>query len=370
MKILFVTQNLAPFRINWLQELSKEFDITVFHLNEYDVTCNPKYIDRISTNIKTEDISRFFMGKKIFRISKIAKNKYDALILDGYGFLGQVILISYLSLRHKQFALSLDGAIYSKQESKMKYIVKKFCLNSANAFFSTSNQTDEYIRHYVCENKTIYRHRFSSVFSKNIVTPRERKELHDKYKKELNFDEKKVVLCVGRFVDFKRFDIVFNAANELNDDYMIIFAGGKAPKKYMDLINDQNRQRIKVVDFLYPEELRKYYIAADVFCHPAQGEIWGLVIGEAMAMGLPIVSSDTCNAALEMVTPNGGILIHGDNPSDYAVAIIEILNNLEYARKLGDYNVQVIKQYAIDVAAKEDIDNIYRYINANKASCI
>jgi glycosyltransferase involved in cell wall biosynthesis len=48
-------------------------------------------------------------------------------------------------------------------------------------------------------------------------------------------------------------------------------------------------------------ELRDFYAGAGVFIHPALSEPWGLVINEAMASGLPILTSNNVGAAEELV---------------------------------------------------------------------
>jgi len=49
------------------------------------------------------------------------------------------------------------------------------------------------------------------------------------------------------------------------------------------------------------EELPRFYAHAGCFVHPALDEPWGLVINEAMACGLPVVSSSNVGAAEELV---------------------------------------------------------------------
>jgi glycosyltransferase involved in cell wall biosynthesis len=49
------------------------------------------------------------------------------------------------------------------------------------------------------------------------------------------------------------------------------------------------------------EELPRFYAHAGCFIHPALEEPWGLVINEAMASGLPILSGDNVGAAEELV---------------------------------------------------------------------
>jgi glycosyltransferase involved in cell wall biosynthesis len=49
------------------------------------------------------------------------------------------------------------------------------------------------------------------------------------------------------------------------------------------------------------EELPAFYAGAGAFVHPAFDEPWGLVINEAMASGLPVLSSRNVGAAEELV---------------------------------------------------------------------
>lgn len=50
----------------------------------------------------------------------------------------------------------------------------------------------------------------------------------------------------------------------------------------------------------YPE-LPKYYGRASVFIHASTTEQWGLVVNEAMASGLPVIVSDRCGCAPDLV---------------------------------------------------------------------
>jgi UDP-glucose:(heptosyl)LPS alpha-1,3-glucosyltransferase len=60
----------------------------------------------------------------------------------------------------------------------------------------------------------------------------------------------------------------------------------------------------------------EYYAAADVFALPTRYEAWGLVIVEAMAAGLPVVTSALAGAAIAVKNHETGILL--ENPTDAA----------------------------------------------------
>ena len=53
-------------------------------------------------------------------------------------------------------------------------------------------------------------------------------------------------------------------------------------------------------------ELPQIYRSADVFILPSAREAWGLVVNEAMLSGLPVVVSDRCGCAVDLVTAETG----------------------------------------------------------------
>src|SRR5437899_625885 len=53
------------------------------------------------------------------------------------------------------------------------------------------------------------------------------------------------------------------------------------------------------------DELPVYYALAKTFVHPSTTEQWGLVVNEAVASGLPVIVSDRCGCAPELVNGTG-----------------------------------------------------------------
>ena len=71
------------------------------------------------------------------------------------------------------------------------------------------------------------------------------------------------------------------------------------------------------------EELAEIYSAADVFFNPSKQETFGLVSGEALACGTPLVVYNT-TACPEFVTNDTGVVM--ENGTDVVVAVKEMLN--------------------------------------------
>jgi glycosyltransferase involved in cell wall biosynthesis len=63
-----------------------------------------------------------------------------------------------------------------------------------------------------------------------------------------------------------------------------------------------------------------------VLVHLADHEPWGLIINEAVALGLAVVSSDVVGASLELVRDgvNGRLVPRDDDPATAAAAMLEV----------------------------------------------
>jgi glycosyltransferase involved in cell wall biosynthesis len=73
-------------------------------------------------------------------------------------------------------------------------------------------------------------------------------------------------------------------------------------------------------------ELPSFYAGAGAFVHPALEEPWGLVINEAMASGLPVLSSRNVGAAEELVVDGKtGYLFDPKSVEEMADAMVKIV---------------------------------------------
>lgn len=93
------------------------------------------------------------------------------------------------------------------------------------------------------------------------------------------------------------------------------------------------------------EALPHYYGAAGAFVHPAYQEQWGLVVNEAMAAGLPVLVSERCGCAPDLVVD--GITGLRFNPDDTD----------QLARQLAAIADGRIDRYAMGKAAQRHMTN-------------
>lgn len=359
-KIAFLTQNEAPFRIMWLDELAKYIDVDVFHIGEYIGKVNRDFLIYKAKNAHVQNIG---IGKKIrlYNICKIFRVKYDLFILDGYGFIAQVIMIFLLSFLRKRFIISIDGGFVSPKERRSKRVFKSILLNRATALLSTSKETDEFLSHYIKDQSRMIRHYFSSVYSFQIL-----KEYPDKKEKreELKIKDIFTVIAVGKFIPVKGFDTLLHAVETIDDIQVLIIGANEGEEDtYKQYINKDNKEKVLFLPFCKQNKLYQYYEASDVLVMPSRGDVWGLVVGEAFANALPVVSSDRCLAGLDMVEDGKtGFIFKTDDSSDLSRCLIKLKNHPDLLRYMGINCINTIEKYAIDKAALLDIKNIRRIV--------
>jgi glycosyltransferase involved in cell wall biosynthesis len=97
-----------------------------------------------------------------------------------------------------------------------------------------------------------------------------------------------------------------------------------------------------------------YYEAANVYVHVATYEPFGLVLLEAMASGLPIISLDGKGNRSLIKDGENGFMIYDQNPETFADAIVKTVHDKQVYRSMSDKAVAFAMKYDI----KEYVDRL------------
>ena len=94
------------------------------------------------------------------------------------------------------------------------------------------------------------------------------------------------------------------------------------------------------------DELPVYYALANAFVHASTTEQWGLVVNEAIASGLPVIVSDRCGCAPELVNGNG-FTFDPTNEDELTTRLLEMASLSDEERKhLGDNSYRIAANFA------------------------
>lgn len=128
-----------------------------------------------------------------------------------------------------------------------------------------------------------------------------RSNINEFAKQWLNVGESKVVIAVGQFIPRKGFDVLLKAATLMPKDIGVYIIGGEPTEEYMQMTKKYCLDNVHFVGFKTKSELALYYQAADCVAFPTREDIWGLITNESLAFGVPVVATDRCVSALEMI---------------------------------------------------------------------
>jgi len=360
MKILWLTNIPSPYRIEFFNELGNNLELTVlFERNSSSER------DSSWENNEFENFNGIVLKGKNIGVDKaisfnvlsyIKKNRYDHIVVSNPLTPTGIIAISYMKLMKVKYIIETDGG-FPKTVKGLKELFKKIVYRNANLYMSTGQIHDQYYMLYGAEKNKIFHYPFTSIRDKDIIVSPVSIEEKYKYRKALGLQGEQIILSVGRFVYEKGFDVLIEAAKNLPDNYIVYIVGGTPTFEYLELIKKHKITNIYFREFVDPSILNKYYRASDLFVLPTRGDVWGLVINEAMARGLPIITTDKCIAGTELVEDGeNGYLVNVNDVSALQDAITKVTQNSELKMNMSKNSLNRIKKYTIETMVKKHIE--------------
>lgn len=287
----------------------------------------------------------------------IKKHEYDFLIFTNYVSPATMKAILYCKFHRKKYYIEYDGGFY-KKDGVVQRTIKKYLLGGASGHFTTCEEHIKYLRTLGIKDEIIWKYPFTSVTENDLVKARELlSEGKDSIRKRLGITENKVVLSIGQFIPRKGFDVLLNSASQIDKTTGVYIVGGIPTAEYIELQEKLKLDNVHFVGFKTKAELAEYYAAADIYVMPTREDIWGLVINEAMAYGLPIVSSDACIAALEMVIDGeNGYIVPSENADQLAIQMQKLVSDEEKIMLFSARGFEIIKNYTIEKMVKRHFE--------------
>lgn len=343
--------------MDFFNELGKMCELTVLFERENASDRESSWLSTDGKHFKAV----YLKGKKFGTDSALCleasgwlkRGMFDIYIVGGYGTPTGMLAIEILKIRKIPFILNADGG-FIRKESKLKFLIKKHFIKKAAYYLSSGKETSKCLEYYGAMSNEISEYPFSSLNQNDILdevlSPNEK----NAYKERLHIDEDKVILSVGQFIYRKGFDVLLEACNKLSKEYGIYIVGGEPTQEYISLKEKYKLDNVHFVGFKSKEELKEYYLASDLFVLPTREDVWGLVINEAMACGLPVITTDRCVAGLELVNENG-FIVPVDRADILAERIEEVMSDGQLAIQMGKASLEKIRPYTIENMAEQHV---------------
>jgi glycosyltransferase involved in cell wall biosynthesis len=135
----------------------------------------------------------------------------------------------------------------------------------------------------------------------------------------------------------------------LKDTSLMLVSGGPDEKLYRRIIAEEGLKNVVLHGFMPKAKLFELYRISDLFVFTTRYDIWGLTLGEAMACGLPVISSPNAAAAHDLVkNEENGYIESLENYVGWARRIEEILGDEDKCRQFGRKSLEIMQDYTIE----------------------
>ena len=153
-------------------------------------------------------------------------------------------------------------------------------------------------------------------FDPGRFSPAARARRREQARAELRYGDERVVLFVANELERKGFDTLLEAVARRGDPALCVLVAGAVDlaDRGPAIARLGLQGRVRAVGSV--SDLAFYHAAADAFALPTRYEPWGLVIVEALASGLPVLTSRLAGASVAVQDGRTGALL--DDPRDAA----------------------------------------------------
>lgn len=299
-------------------------------------------------------------------LRECAFGRYDCYVLSGLWtsvtFLACAVM---LWLRRRPWVLWLErphsdplpgSYLKNRTPRVVRWIgdrVRNFLLARCTAVLCTGNAAREayaalgvpqhklFVLPYCCDTR-----RFETVDPKRVAAVRHR----------YNLTGKTVLLFSGQMIARKGVDTLIEAFKRIarmrTDVAVLLLGDGPQREDYENMVPGELRPRVHFAGHLPQSELPEHFAAADLFVFPSRHDGWGVVINEACAAALPVITTRQTGAAYDLVEDGrSGFVLEHDDIDGFADRLLRLIDEPALREKFGQRSRELVAPFSAENGA-------------------
>jgi len=360
-RLVIVTEIIAPYRIPVFNALAQYdgIDLHIIFLSETDRTQRQwlVYKDEISFSYQVLPFWRQRSGRHSLLLNwgaeaALRRASPDFIICGGYNYAASWQSMFWARRNRVPFGLWAESTTrdFRGGHALIEFLKTRF-LRGCDAFVVPGKSSAEYLRNYGVSEEMIFT-------APNAVDTKFFAQRAEAIRRDATVHRQALGLPVrfflfaGRLVPEKGiFDLLraYEAlAPEVRKETGLVFVGdGAARSELLQRAAVIRPGSIHLAGFAQREHLAACYALADALVFPTHTDRWGLVVNEAMACGLPVISSAAAGCVADLVGSgwNGRVVSAGD-VGQLASAMNELACDAALRSLMGRRSRERIQQYS------------------------
>lgn len=365
-KLVIVTNIPNPYRIplfNEIERQAKELGIN-FHVifgasgykrRQYQLdmkSCNFSYefLDSGKMELGEAEKTLFYYNGLLKAIQRLQP---DCIVINGFSM--GTLQLYWRSLWKKTPYVIWSGTVSGrgKQQSKLRVWQRRILLSRAKGFVAYGKMAADYLTSLGAATEKIFIARntvdtsFFSNEAEKIKASQKRIELRFRF------------IYVGFIIRKKNLEVLLDAVKYLRtkrSDFVLELVGSGADEAYFQDYVRQHDLTDQVIfsGYVQKPQLPAHLAGADCFVFPSNYDIWGLVVNEAMACGLPCISSVQSGVTSDLIRDGeNGFAVDFTNSHLVAEKMNWMIEHPDLAAEMGKKGKGILEELAsLEVSAR------------------
>ncbi len=341
LKVIFCWSDISGYMAACWKTLHDLPDIDVFVI-AFKNSTETEFPDQLMQGIPCQLLN--LQEKQDANLIKnlVLKERPDVMVFCGWLHKPYSKLAFSSELRETAKVMGMDTPWWGTPKQHLAPFALCSYLQQMNRVVVTGERSWQYARHLGVEPANIIRGLYGIDF--NTWSPLYEKRLQNSWPRSFLF--------VGRYAEAKAPDVLAQAyqlyREQVSEPWNLICCG-KGP-----LVSQlEGHPGIDNRGFVQPSQMQDIWHSAGAFILPSRFDPWPLALVEAAAAGLPVICTDVCGSAVEVIRPYyNGLMIPPENPQALAKALLTIHERYDELSVWGKRSQELAAAYGADIWAR------------------
>lgn len=349
LKVAMVTNIPAPYRLPVFEQVTAAPDIEFCAF-----FCSGREPDR-EWDLATSQFKQVFLREKFINFrgrfihinpdlwGKLRAFRPDVVITTGFNP-SHLLAYAYARLHGVRHIAMTDGTYQS--ETKLSAVhrwIRRIVFSRTQAFIGASDGSLALYRSYGIESKRLFKSHLCANNAAFFRAP----------SVEKRFD---FIFC-GRFVAMKNplfaIEVARCISKRLGRRVSILFVGSGEMESEMRAAAMAAAQEVdcEFAGFARQDELPQMYGSARILLFPTQWDVWGVVVNEACASGLPVLVSPFAGSIGDLILDEENGFVLPLDIQQWTDAGVRLLSDNELYESMSARSRELVQEYSFENAA-------------------
>jgi glycosyltransferase involved in cell wall biosynthesis len=365
-RAVILTEIISPYRIPVFNALAEnpQIDLKVIFLAETDPDLRQWQIYKNEIRFPYEILPswRHRLGKHSVLLNRglaasLTSSSPEVIVCGGYNYFASWTALRWAKRNETRFMLWTESTgSDARSANRIADHLKKRFLSHCHGVVVPGISSRRYVRAFQFDDKCIFTASNAVDTDFFAVRAEAARANAGVIRQQLGLPPR-YFLFVGRLVRekgvFDLLDAYAALSIKTRAQIGLVFAGDGSTRSELEhCARSQQLDSIRFTGFAQREQLANYYALADVFVFPTHSDPWGLVVNEAMACALPVISTTVAGCAADLVRDGlNGRLVTAGNIAELSTAMAELSSQESARLSMGQRSRQLIREFSPESCA-------------------